>query len=231
MLKKKKKLILIIIIALLIIIALAFYIYKNSIYSLEKVESLLNAEKEATNLHIKSEYLYEEGEEERIAYVDEYIKDNIIYAVTKNYLSQVLAETLANMENSELITILHSEKVITSNIISENENASELHGNETFFILVGKNAKYKCHGKEDINEKKCLKVSLTMEYSDKIEKNYFYINLEDNYIVKHEIYEESNENELEKIYDVMYSYSYNTVTDNDILNFDISNYPDYEYFE
>ena len=58
---------------------------------------------------------------------------------------------------------------------------------------------------------------------------YLFIDLENSYIIKYEYYEGSNDKELNKIQTETYSYEFNSVTDDNILKFDINNYPDYQY--
>ena len=74
--------------------------------------------------------------------------------------------------------------------------------------------------KENVNGKKCIKVSFT----DDVSKYYFYIDLETNFIVKHEAYHGDSKENLEMTVAGIYEYYPNTVTDEQILKFDKNNY-------
>lgn len=63
-----------------------------------------------------------------------------------------------------------------------------------------------------------------------MDKEYYYIDISNRVVLKKEYYSYyGNGFELQSIYN--YTYSYNTVTDEDIPVFDINNYLDYEYME
>ena len=86
---------------------------------------------------------------------------------------------------------------------------------------------YKYMGKEKVEGKQCIKIA----FINSLETVYEYINLEDNRIVREEIYSMNTSNELEKNIDMTYTYSYDTVTDGDIKVFDKNNYSDYQFNE
>ena len=233
--KKKSIIILIFVIIIIVAIIAGVIIYKNSTYSLEKVKSLLNSGKETENMKITEEVSSENGNYENQTY-EQYIKDNYIYSITKNSDSEVIGKVLYNKENSELITILDNQKQITvnNNNLDENDKNTKVLKDESFMTLINSNAgaDYEYCGKEEINGKECIKVSLlNKNVVEKVEKEYYYIDLEDNYIVKNEIYEGTDENNLKKTDEITYTYSYDTVKDEDILKFDRADYPDYEYFD
>ena len=214
------------VIAAIILFSLLMLFIKNT-YNLEKVSSMISSSTLPENVHIKNEIVSDESTQ----YVDYYIKDDNTYVCQKDN-SLTIAETLQNTETSEQIIILHKDKVITK---SSNETDMEIPLKETFSILSEKakesknSVVYKYCGKENIEGKECIKVSFEEKLTDKVEITYFYIDLEKNYIIKYEYYEGSNEKELNKIQTETYSYEENSVTDNDILKFDINNYPDYQY--
>lgn len=233
--KKKSMIILIFVIIIIVAIIAGVIIYKNSTYSLEKVKSLLNSGKETENMKITEEVSSENGNYENQTY-EQYIKDNYIYSITKNSDSEVIGKVLYNKENSELITILDNQKQITvnNNNLDENDKNTKVLKDESFMTLINSNAgaDYEYCGKEEINGKECIKVSLlNKNVVEKVEKEYYYIDLEDNHIVKNEIYEGTDENNLKKTDEITYTYSYDTVKDEDILKFDRADYPDYEYFD
>ena len=145
-----------------------------------------------------------------------------------------MSETLQNLESSEQIIILHTDKTITKSSIMTNVKEPL---KETFSILSEKakqnkeNVDYKYYGKENVEGRECIKVSFEESLTDKVVERYFYIDVENNYIIKCEYYEGTNDQELNKIQTEPYSYEFNSVTDDDILKFDINNYPDYQYTE
>ena len=233
--KKKSMIILIFVIIIIVAIIAGVIIYKNSTYSLEKVKSLLNSGKETENMKITEEVSSENGNYENQTY-EQYIKDNYIYSITKNSDSEVIGKVLYNKENSELITVLDNQKQITvnNNNLDENNKNTKVLKDESFMTLINSNAgaDYEYCGKEEINGKECIKVSLlNKNVVEKVEKEYYYIDLEDNHIIKNEIYEGTDENNLKKTDEITYTYSYDTVKDEDILKFDRADYPDYEYFD
>ena len=233
--KKKSMIVLIFVIIIIVAIIAVATIYKNSTYSLEKVKSLLNSGKETENMKITEEVSSENGNYENQTY-EQYIKDNYIYSITKNSDSEVIGKVLYNKENSELITILDNQKQITvnNNNLDENNKNTKVLKDESFMTLINSNAgaDYEYCGKEEINGKECIKVSLlNKNVVEKVEKEYYYIDLEDNHIIKNEIYEGTDENNLKKTDEITYTYSYDTVKDEDILKFDRADYPDYEYFD
>lgn len=184
----------IILIFVIIIVAIiaGVIIYKNSTYSLEKVKSLLNSGKETENMKITEKVSSENGNYENQTY-EQYIKDNYIYSITKNSDSEVIGKVLYNKENSELITILDNQKQITvnNNNLDENDKNTKVLKDESFMTLINSNAgaDYEYCGKEEINGKECIKVSLlNKNVVEKVEKEYYYIDLEDNHIIKNESY-------------------------------------------
>ena len=224
--KKKSMIVLIFVIIIIVAIIAGVIIYKNSTYSLEKVKSLLNSGKETENMKITEEVSSENGNYENQTY-EQYIKDNYIYSITKNSDSEVIGKVLYNKENSELITILDNQKQITvnNNNLDENNKNTKVLKDESFMTLINSNAgaDYEYCGKEEINGKECIKVSLlNKNVVEKVEKEYYYIDLEDNHIIKNEIYEGTDENNLKKTDEITYTYSYDTVKDEDILKFDTS---------
>lgn len=83
-----------------------------------------------------------------------------------------------------------------------------------------KNDKYKYIGKEILEGKKYIKFSL----EDSTNKEIYFIDVENRVVSKIEYYYGNNE-----LYSTLYyTYSYNTVRDEDIAKFDISNYSEYE---
>lgn len=231
---KVKKYVIIIGLIIILIILGGMYYYKNYMYSLEKVSSMLNSAEipNKNNIHIQTKN-YSATSDEVVSYSDYYEKDNTFYRRQEDNINKY--ETFYDSNNSKEIVISHNEKKIFS-FTTENNNIG-LAFKESFFILVEQHGlyehrgNYKFHGIETINGNKCIKVSLTDNYENEIDVNYFYIDLETNFIVKKESYSGKNKKELKRYYAETVEYNFNTVTDDQVLKFDINNYPDYEYIE
>lgn len=217
-----KKIIITTIIMLLLIgfLILFIFLYNKSKYSLENVINMLTAPKEALNIHVTTNY--NNAEEHTIT--DTFFKNNIYYSVTKTTSStEPIQEFFYNSEDSNLISVNSKDKTITtiSNISSNN---LPFFTTSKFFLESSKNSKFKYLGKEKIDNQKCIKVCLNY---NSVSKTYYYINLKNNCIIKEESFNLNDSEEWEKISDVTYTYSYNSVTDNDIIRFDSTNYPNY----
>lgn len=238
---KVKKIIIFLVIILLVLFLILFVFseYKKNEYTLEDVRTILNEGKELPdNVKIKMEIFT--GENDTYAgNANTYIKDNLLYTHQISSDGKV-AEVLCDYNALSQITIIHYEKIITALYNMTDLKKTEANMVENFDIMVDENkSKFEYFGKEKINEKECIKVSLTHEYlngtegnyTSNVEKNYYYIDLEDKHIVKIEFWKGPNLNELSKLQVYTYEYSCNTVTDDDILKFDKHNYPDYEYVE
>ena len=230
---KKKIIICLVILAVLIIIG--FLVYRNSNYCVDKIKEILNSGKTSTNMHVSIEQTnLNDGKK---YYLDLYRKDNLFYIIGKNDESEVEQEILYNEKDEKTLTILHEQKeIINSNQIENNISTYIFDSGKSNFLMLldnTKGIKYKYHGKENVNGKECLKVSLIDEKNEeKKSQNYYYIDLENNNnVIKYEYYEGESINELNKKHEELYTYSYDTVTDDDILQFDINNYPDYKYYE
>lgn len=219
-LTKKIFITIIIIIFLIGILILSIFLYNKSKYSLENVTNMLNSAKEALNIHITTNY---SGKEERTC-TDTFLKDNVYYVITKDASStEPIQEHFYNSEDSNLISVNYKDKTITtiSNISSNN---LPFLATTNFFLESSKNSEFKYLGKEKVDNKECLKVCLT--YNSET-KTYYYIDLKNNCIIREESFNLNNSGEWEKISEVTYTYSYNSVTDNDIIKFDAINYPNY----
>lgn len=88
--------------------------------------------------------------------------------------------------------------------------------------------KYKYIGKVNVEGKEYTKISFIS--TNNIDKEYYYIDILNRVVSKKEYYSNyGNGFELKAIYN--YTYSYNTVVDEDIKKFDLNNYSDYKYIE
>lgn len=224
--KKKIKIFAIIVIILIGIITIfAFNANLKAIYALGNVKELLNSGKESDNLYVS----YKMESKDASIVIDTFMKDNYIYEVCKDEkTSEIKYESFFNPENSEKAIVMYSEKMI--NISKESiDNISINSENDNFFIMSEKmTSEYKYIKKEKANGKKCIKVCITDEQGDKITKDYYYIDLEDNQIIMHESYEGTDSKRLEKNFKETYNYSYDLLTEENIKKFDINKYPEYK---
>ena len=229
MFKNKQSIIALIIILIIIAIAIiSYFIYSSENYSLQEVKDLLNLGKTSDNIYVQ--YKQMNLSNGTSSYNEVFMKNNFVHEIVKDNSSRIISEGFYNPDTSKTISIIHSEKSIIS-FTRIKENVFYHFEKDNFFIR-SESSQYKYHGKEKIDDKQCIKVSLTSTTTNNVlSKDYYYIDLSDNHIIKHESYKGNNLNELEKIYEVTYTYFYNTITDDDIVTFDINNYSDYEYQE
>ncbi len=221
--RKYTKIILIILILLIGI----FVIYSKSNISLKEMKKIVsNTQKNPENVYIKVESTDATGTE----YINEiYKKDSKVYC--KQYQNDIgdYEEDVWNLENNKKIIINHISKKIYSESLGDYENINPVSAvmNSVAEEINFTDLKYEYLGKEKVNEIDCFKFSLT---EDNISKSYFYIDTNKNNVIK--IENGSNYNDkFEIITTYNYHYSYNVVKEEDILKFDISKYPDYEYIE
>lgn len=229
---KVKKYIIIVFI-FIVIFLIGNYLYQKYTYTLEKVSFMLNSAELPSNIHTEHKS-YHGDSTEPIYYINTYKTDNLAYVLQENDSQKI--EQFYDYNLLKHIIILHNEKKIFS-YPCEADEGSAIPFRETFFIAVEQHGlyehrgNYKFHGIETINGNKCIKVSLTDNYENEIDVNYFYIDLETNFIIKKESYSGKNKKELKRNYAETVEYNFNTVTDDQVLKFDINNYPDYEYIE
>lgn len=218
----KKNMFLICIIAIVIVIFGVFVYYKND-YSLEKTKALLlEGDKLSENISIVQNFFDENNE--LIAYIDFFKKDDMTY-ILQNDNTHKYAETVSN--GSESYMISHD----TKTIFHENSNKEKIVMSESFFNKLNQNTIYKYCGKTKVDNIYCIKVSLCVENTNNTELTYYYIDLENKHIIKEENYVGSSIKELSLKNSITYQYTYNSVKDTDILQFDKANYPDYTYNE
>lgn len=217
---KRYKKILVIFLVLLIIILIAI-IKHHMEYSLDEIAAFVDkSDNIPNNIYIKEETIHEDETE----IYEIFAKDNKIHT---RYITNGVCDydRIWNFETKQDIFIWHNTKSISFNQIEGSGKSNPL--TEVFFYFSwgfkSSTDKYKYLGKEEIEGKEYIKFSLTNEeYSN---EEYYYIDVEDGTVVKKEVYVGEN------IYLYTYTYSYNTVTDEDILEFDINNYPDYKLNE
>lgn len=212
----KKKYTIIIIISIIVIGLIGIYIYYNMKYSLRNILKLLPFESELPNNAYIEEEHFDNVSEKVDLKVKTYIKDNIVY------IYQDGKEHLYNFNSGKLLFISHASKEITYFSIGELDKEYILANNFNHEGLKEYTNQYKYLGKEKIDDKIYIKFSIT---GDGI-KEIYYLDVENKYISKIEDYRiENNEYKLKTT--INYKLLYNAVKDEDILKFDIINYPDY----
>ena len=222
--KNKKIMITIsVIVVIFLLLLLALMIYLKDQYSLEETIKLLNTRGEQSNKSIEIEQISNDwGKIER----DVLQKDNLYHITVKNETDGNVTEHYYNQETSEMIFVNQSQKIIVKlpNTIIETDYS----GNATFMSMCS-DEDYQYMGKEIINEKECIKVSLTENRSDGNTESFFYIDIENGDVLKIETYERDVNGNTEKKGETLYTYDYDTINKDDKIEFDINNYPNYYY--
>lgn len=228
----KNKILLTVLIILILITAviLGIYFYPRYKFSYENVKQmLLSQESNFTNLHNKVE-MYS-GEDELIGYYDIFIKDHLTYTYQLDIATNESSEIFENRNDDTYITVINPRKriIATTIPIYESKNsdgffdkANQHENDETLGV-------FKYLGMETVNEKDCLKVSLTNNYPEYQDVDIYYIDLETNLIIKNEFYSSKDQEELVKKHVEVNIYEFNTVTDEQVKLFDLDNYPEYSY--
>lgn len=220
--KKVKTLVLIFIILSIVLI----YFYSRPKYSFEDIVEILDKNDEISdNMSVKIENIYVDG---KIHTGEIYTKNNIIYEHQKRIENNEIkyeTEEIWNYEDKSIITILHDEKLIYNEKIKGKGKANPITNIIMSFSQELKETPkrlYTYHGVREIDGQEFVKFSIKSE--DDIYKSDFYINTKDGNLLKIEAYI-NDEHEVT----TTVAYNYGTVTDEDILKFDSSNYTDYEY--
>lgn len=235
---KKIKIFLILFVLINIVLILGFIILPKCIYTLDKVSSMLNSATIPENVYI---HLYSYTTD-YTSYSDIYVKDNIEYYYYKSEsnnsnIDDYNTDGIGIYDRTKTINISNIDKTILVFNNTYNVSVLETLSKNSFFTAVEQHGLYEHRGiykycrKETINGKKCIKVSMTDNYDNKVSVDYYYIDLETNLILKQEAYSGNNINELKLGRIDTYEYYFNSVTDNDIPKFDINDYPDYKYTE
>ncbi len=226
--KQKIKISIIILVFIIILIALTYFIYEKLNYTLSEVEEILNTPKSTSNMHV----VIDGVEDSEPTYIEVFMKDNFYYVIYKtNKSANISQESYYNPETLELVNVDQEQKGILETPDASIENIYILTANEDFNNSKIDASEYKFLGKENVNGKKCLKVCFIIE-DEETREDYYYIDLEDNKIIKQEVFTPNHSSgELEKTTELTYTYSYDTLTDNDVKKFDIDDYPDYLLLE
>lgn len=243
----KKKFILIVVIDIILVAVIAifgFRFYETQKYSIENLEEMMSTANIASNnIYFKTDFFYEDEDDISVEngnftrYMEVYEKDGKSYTVYSNSKNEKTMESFYNSETQKDIMVNHVEKTVTGITLESEENENKFNYLENtlkFSIEIHKlyehRGNYKYHGKETIDGKKCLKISITDYYKERIDRTYYYIDLETNFVIKEEYWGGETEKDLAKISLMHHTYKYNEVTDEDILEFNIENYPDYQTF-
>ena len=222
----KKKVLIIIGILVLIIVAVVGLVVlnKEKEYTLDEVKELVEKGNVIpSNVFLNTEYFDKDGKS--LGKVESYIKDKL--KVTKQYSgTNIVAENYLNEETAELVTIIHKDKMI---FIHSNYPVEDEINNE-FLYSVSRNEKnenlgiYSYIGKEKVNNRKCIKVSLTdkdVTNNTELVINY-YIDEENGRIIK---IENLKDNVADMV--LVNTYEDNAITDDKDMKFNKENYKDY----
>ncbi len=207
---------------LICIIIIAFILLILSIKnSNSELATILNKEVEIpNNVYVKEEML---NNANTTFITNTYKKDNFIYQHIENDDSTSNQDIVWDFENNKEILIDNFSKTINIFEITEDSSSPLKSIFPSFYKDINK---FKYDGKEIINEKNCIKFYSTIDSN----KTYFYIGVEDGLLYKKEegqYYKGS----FTPYFKYNYTYSFNVVTDDDIMKFDISNYTDYQFIE
>ena len=219
----KKKLIIAILIIILLIIIIIFssFLHVQVNYSSSSVENLINSQPDSSNMYVTEEGTID-GDP---IYREIFTIDGSYYVISKSSSTgDMISESFYDAENSELTIVdLENQGIISYSDMPEDQLGFLSENDELLENLD--NYQYEYLGRTEINGKECIQIRLTNE-DGSIFDNY-YINLEDNQIIKHETYEDDYFGGFNKTLDLNYTYTYDTVTDNDLKKFDMDDYPDY----
>lgn len=215
--KNVKILFIVAIVVIIVVIAVKYYTnYMKEIYSAEEVISLLD-NNITNNMYLKKESVDEKNSKKST--IEMYLKDNKIY--TRELDGN--RECLYDYENKKEIQIEHENKKISYFPIDESNNPLTELLNYNINIIKDTNGNLENKGIEKKDGKEYTKILL----NTKDTQMYFYIDKTQRLIDRIEYYNKIG-NEYEYCGSDIFTYSYNTVTDDNILKFNIDNYTEYE---
>lgn len=222
------------IIIIIIAIALVIIFKPKPEYTLKDIIGFYENAEIPNNMYFKDERI-DPHSNEVVVLSEMYIKDNITYERTGKLKEpgKVVSEKIYDLKNKYQIEINHEYGKFFANsleYLQENEDLSPLSQmfNAYKCWLTEKGIKYEYSGKEELNGKEHIKFSISSSKEGKI---YYYINLEDKSVSKIETYSINKNKKEELLETAVFTYSYNTVTDEDIFgSLDISKYPNYEFY-
>lgn len=205
-----------VIIIIAAICAIILYLKNKPKYTLEELASFINNDI-GNNMYMKIEVTLEDtgGKE-----IDEYyMKDNNLYRHSYKDDIVQLEDALYNYSNSQEISIDYTSKTISVTKKDTLENPIKETIQSQIDEIESSADKYEYLGTEEIDGKEYIVFSL--EDKAEFSKTYYYLDYQNGCIDKIEYYSTYND---KLMFTYEYTYSYDTVTDDDILTFDISDY-------
>lgn len=222
----KKKIL--IILGVLIVICLAIVgvlLYNNNLeYTVEEIKELV---KKGSNLpeeiYLKTEYFDNEGN--IVGWVESYQNGKLKHTRQASK-DKVVLESYLDEEEKRFVIVFHENKRLD---IRENYPIDEDSYNSNEFLYSIKRNEQYAHlgiyeylGREKVNGRRCIKVSLTDNNKEGVTSTNYYIDVETGYILKQEnIVEGKVESSIVNIYDL-------TKVSGKNLKFDKEKYSDYE---
>ena len=229
---KKKIILSLIIIAILLaaIVGAIFYVDKNN-YTYDEALELLNPQI-TNNMSVIITETNPSGDNYKEEF---YRKDKVSYEKFSNG-DNALHEILYNLETLEQNNIIHYSKEYY-NLSIEDPSLDVIGARLSFFNTLmkeGITTSYTFYGKEKIQDADCIKFSIdyTSDYflgNEYPVRLYYYLNIDESRLEKLEYYNTSNATEHELLTTMEFYYSYDTVTDENILKYDANNYSDYSF--
>ena len=223
---KNKKILKIIGILIIICAAIvgAIIVKENSEYTLEETKELVKKSLELPdNIYLKTTYYDENGDER--GRIENYIKGDYSY-VKQEANCRVNYETYTDYNAARLITVMHTEEKI---YIAENYPKQDVTEDSNEFIYSSKRNEQYAHlgiyqflGREKVNDRKCIVVSLTDNNKEGLDVTNYYIDIETGYILKQEDIKDGNVNST-----IINQY-YEGAVPEDIVKYNEEKYADYE---
>lgn len=219
----------------IIILIFIYYLYQYFTYSLDNVSKLLNS----SNLSDEISIIKSSRSIDYIETVEYYRKNDVTYIsqITEPYTTGVdKIDILSIYKDKSEIMISNINKTILKSNNLENFTLNPLYKNNFFnsVQLHGSNeniGNYKYCGKEKINGKSCIKISMTSFYNDYVSVEYYYIDLDTNCIIKFLLYNGKELKDIQEVLQVDIVYNYESINEECLQKFNLDNYLDYTYNE
>lgn len=233
--KKKVIISVLFIIVVTVLISGAIYFYKNTIdtkYSKDKIVELVkNPNLKSTNYRCTvKNYVSEAKTLSSIEIFNHYTNSLTYSKIALPDENTITHETITSLDTNEAILIDHNEKEITKqaldvyNAFTYNTNTFlEKAKNET----VNRNV-FKYKNKATIEDKKCLVVTITDDFSPYKYIYHYYIEENTGLILKSDCYTNVNHDKYTLKESATYSYEFDVVKEEDIIVFDEKNYKEYD---
>ena len=163
-----------------------------------------------------------------------YLKDNYYYMIS--IYQNEIQEYYYNKESNISYSVNTVDKTVncTRNALYSIEKFQDYEGFklllESYQSASGKNP-FRFHKFVNIDNKECVLVSLSCQYPDRYEREYYYIDKATGWVVRSESWLGTNEASMIKTREAIYERSYNTADDGMVQKFDISNYSGYVYYD